>query len=186
MDEDELVDMVRDAIGQQRPYAGFFDWPERPIAEWGVANLFSEIAGREPGLPFRDVHAREAGQDPPDCEAVDVHGRPVAIEVTELVDGYAIAEVRRTGRSVVASWNAGRIRRHLDELLLRKDSKTLKGGPYHEYIVLIHTDEPTLTLQPIEAALSGHTFPPLKQVQRAYLILSYEPLRGGYPYFRLL
>jgi hypothetical protein len=186
MDEDELVEMVRDAVRKQRPYAGFFHWPERAIAEWGIANAFSEAAASEEGFPLRELEARRPGEDPPDCEGIDAHGRRIAIEVTELVDGDAIARARHTGDNVWATWDTPRISAGLDHLLSEKDSKTLQGGPYDEYLVLIHTDEPALTLEQIEAAAFGHSFPKLHQVQRAYILLSYDPHRGGYPYVKLL
>ena len=186
MDDNELVEMVRDAIGKQRPYAGFFQWPQREIAEWGVANLFSEVAATEPGLPFRDIEPREPGEDPPDSEAIDAQGRRIAIEVTELVDGDAIAESRRTGANIMADWDASRIQSRLDDLIRGKDSKSLKGGDYDEYIVLIHSDEPLIPFDQARSAIEGHYFPSVSQIHRAYLILSYDPARRGYPYFRLL
>jgi hypothetical protein len=186
MDDDELVEMVRDAISKQRPYAGFFDWPERSIAEWGAVNAFSEIASSEPGFPLREIEPRPSGEDPPDCEAVDANGRAMAIEVTELVDGSAIAAARRTGRVDFATWGPAQIRAQIDHLLTAKDSKVLKGGPYDEYVVLIHTDEPAVTPEQIAVALDGHELPAMKQVHRAYLLLSYDPHRRRYPYFRLI
>jgi hypothetical protein len=186
MDEDDLVEMVQDAVRKQRPYASFFYWPVRAIAEWGIANAFSESAASEAGFPLRELQARQPGDDPPDCEGIDAEGRHIGIEVTELVDGDAIARARRTGDNVWSTWDTPRIRAALDHLLTEKDSKTLHGGPYDEYLVLIHTDEPALTFEQIEAAVFGHSFPNLLQVQRAYILLSYDPLRRGYPYVKLL
>lgn len=186
MDEDELVERVQDAVRKQRPYAGFFHWPERAIAEWGIANAFSEAAASEEGFPLRELESKEPGEDPPDCEGIDAQGRRIAIEVTELVDGDAIARARRTGSNVWSTWNEPKIRAVLDHLLTEKDSKTLQGGPYDEYLVLIHTDEPALTFEQIKAAVVEHSFPRLRQIRRAYVLLSYDPQHCGYPYVKLL
>lgn len=186
MDEDELVRIVQDAIKKQRPYGGFFDWPDREIAEWGVANAFSEAATTEPGLPFRDLRSRGRGEDPPDCEARDSSGSLVAIELTELVDGDTLAATRKAGVAGFAQWDAAKIREQIEERLISKDTKTLKGGPYNEYLVLIHTDEPALSIAQIESALAGHQLPALRQVQRAYLLLSYDPGLRRYPFVRLV
>jgi hypothetical protein len=185
-DEDDLVQQVQDAVSQCRSYAGFFDWPDRDIAEWGVANLFGEIAAGEPGVPFRDVQVRGRGADPPDCEAIDSKGRLLGIEVTELVDGPTIAATKHDGRTPWMDWNAQTIRSRVHELLLSKDEKTLQGGPYDEYIVLIHTDEPALSIAAIQGALVGQELPALRQIQRAYILFSYDPGAPAYPFFRIL
>jgi hypothetical protein len=185
-DEDDLIQSLDAAIKLNRPYAGFFDWPDRAIAELGVAKLFTEIALCESGLPFTELHSRLAGQDPPDCEACDSNGRRVAIEVTELVDGRAAAAARRRSGSAWAQWDAAKIQQQLQNRLTDKDGKVLKGGPYDEYIVLIHTDEPALPLDVVESALLGHTWHPVSQIHRAYLVVSYDPSKGRSSYVRLL
>ena len=73
----------------------------------------------------------------------------------------------------------------LQGCLNEKDSKVLKGGPYDEYIVLVHTDEPGLAADTVEQWLSDYVFATPTQIDRAYLLLSYDPTRRGYPYFRL-
>ncbi len=182
--DDDLINELSEAVRQQRPYAGFFFWPNRPFAERGLVATFSEAAASEPGLPFRNIRSRAEGEDPPDCEAIDSHGRLIAIEVTELVDGTAIAEVRRTGRNLVATWDSSRIRTRIEELLRTKDAKVLNGGPYDEYVVLIHTDEMMITSDAIIHALNGYSLPRLKQVHRAYVFLSYQD--GEYPFVGLV
>lgn len=166
-------------------------WPDRDIAEWGVARLFTEIASAEPGYPFSEPRARGKGNDPPDCEALDNDGRLIAFEITELVDGQAIAETKRaamkgSGLNRWAEWSPARIREEIQARLGSKDRKTLQGGAYAEYIVLLHTDEPALVLQTIENALDGYRFAPPGRVDRAYLLLSYDPTRDSYPFVRLL
>jgi hypothetical protein len=108
----------------------------------------------------------------------------LAIEVTELVDGTAAALARHQDH-VWARWNRVRFLNALEERLRSKDSKELQDGPYDEYIVLIHSDEPMLDATQVEECLAGHHFPAPAQILRAYLLLSYDPHCRGYPYARL-
>jgi len=185
-EDEEILDLIRDAAARQRPYAGFFQWPDRPVAELGIAQTFCEAAESEPGFPIHNLRSRPPGEDPPDCEGLDAKGRAIAIEVTELVDPSAIVSVRRTGRNDFAAWDTQKIRHQLDARLSAKEVKSLKGGPYHEYLILIHTDEPGLSPEQVSSALVGHSFPAMNHADRAYLLFSYDPRVSGYPYVRLL
>jgi len=40
---------------------------------------------------LHSIVAHGLGKDPPDCEAIDNGGERIRIEVTELVDGIAVA-----------------------------------------------------------------------------------------------
>jgi hypothetical protein len=183
--DEEVARKLEEAARSQRPYAGFFDWPDAETAEWGVAKALSEAAVSEPGFPLTGLVSRGQGNDPPDCEALDASGRRVAVEVTELVDGAAIASARKHGGNNWASWDSTKFLQALESRIRSKDAKTLKGGPYSEYIVVIHTDEPMLSIELVEQWLGEIALPSAGQIQRAYLLLSYDPHRKGYPYVRL-
>jgi hypothetical protein len=183
IEDGEIARLIENASRQLRPYASFFHWPQREVSEWGVVAAFAEAA--KLSLPFRDLRSRSPGHDPPDCEALDAEGRPLALEVTELVDGEAIAQAKRTNRVLWAKWDRGRFLKQLQARLTEKDAKVLNGEPYNEYIVLVHTDEPMLPADTVEDWLSGHVFTAPIKINRAYLLLSYDPGRNGYPYFRL-
>lgn len=63
----------------------------------------------------------------------------------------------------------------------------LKDGPCPGgYMVLVFTDEPELQRATVERFLAEHTFPPLPNVNRAILLLSYDPGLGRCPYFELV
>ncbi len=187
LDEEEIGEFLRRAAAKQRGYAGFFGWPEKDVAEWGVVQSLSEAAVSEPGFPLFSLTRRKPGQDPPDCEAVDSSGQRVAIEVTELVEPRAIEEVKRSGvpGSVMALWERDHFLDRLGELMVTKDRKSLKGAPWDDYWILVHTDEPDLDADKVGFWLSDARLPRLVQATRAYLLMSYDPRRGGYPYFRL-
>ncbi|MBX6333480.1 MAG: hypothetical protein IRY91_16650 [Gemmatimonadaceae bacterium] len=183
--DDAILRKMEEAVRNERPHAAFFDWPDREVAELGVAKAFSEAAVHEPGLPFQRLESCGQGNDPPDCEATDRSGRRVAIEVTELVDGNSIVRAKRKAPPLWGVWSRQVFVAGVQERLDEKDAKELKGGPYDEYMVLIHTDEPELPIETVEAWLARHTFKRPRRIDRAYLLLSYDPTRKGYPYVRL-
>ena len=184
-EEAELLRLLRAAVDRERPYAGFFDWPDRSVAEIGIASTFVAAAHGEVGFPLRDLRSRRLGEDPPDCEATDQTGARIALEVTELVDEEAIVRARRSGGNEWAQWDAPKLIDAIQARLRAKGTKRLKGGPYAEYIVLIHTDEPALSIEIVANALADAQFTAAVQVGRAYLLLSYHPGRG-YPFVRLI
>jgi hypothetical protein len=186
IDRDEIGRKLQEAARSQRRYAGFFDWPNRAIGEWGIAATFNEAAVGESGLPFQSLELRGAGKDPPDCEVIDAEGRRVAIEVTELVDGIAVAAAQHGDAWAWADWSCQKFLTMLQERLDSKDGKLLQDGPYDQFWVIIHTDEPILSPSNVKQWLAGHKFKPPQQLIRAYLLLSYDPQCGQYPLFRLL
>lgn len=182
--EERIVEAGR-WMAKERPNSSFFAWPDRQIAESGICRIFAEAALAESGFPLTGIVSREA--DPPDCEALDADGRRIAIELTELVDGAANALAKQGGGvQVIACWDRAKFEREVRARLARKDSVKLLGGPYAEYWVIVHCDEPLVSVASVEDWLSELGFGPFNQISRAYLLLSYDPTRGGYPYFRLV
>lgn len=172
---------------RSRQYAGFFDWPDRDLAEYGVVESLAKALEKHGALFFSDLKIRGRGSDPPDLEAVDADGQRVAIEVTELVDGEAI-HAHKIGRtSEIAEWGRQPFLDRVGQLLAKKEasSQRLMGGPYPGgYVVVLHTDETFLTHPAVDEYLKGQTFTGLPSINRAFLLLSYTPGKG-YPYFEL-
>jgi hypothetical protein len=194
--DDELVDAIRIALSARRGYADSRSWPpDRGLEEFGVAEDFVAAASSsEPGAPFSHLKFRMRGDDPPDCEALDVDGHRVAIEITELVDREAVELVAEQRRSDAiqalalgpAEWSAPKLTGMLQERVQKKDFRErLKGGPYHEYIVVIYTAERQLNSKTVGTWLANHRFVSPLGIDRAYLSLDYEPT-VGYPLVRLL
>src|SRR5690242_7466528 len=118
-EEESVEQILPDAlawIDRERPRAGFFAWPDRQLAERGIARTFAEAARSEPGFPLRNIESYQP--DPPDCVAEDVFGRRVALEVTELVDAEANARAKRDrSRFIVPDWDHAKFESHLHERL---------------------------------------------------------------------
>ncbi len=170
--DSQLAQLLREAISKKRTYAGFWSWPDREVAELDVARDLLESIARESGNDPWKVRSRGAGNDPPDCEAVDEHGKRVGIEVTELVD-----QQHAGGESTNWSeWDEVKTRAYVGERLARKDDPSkVKGGPYQHYYVILFTDEPMVPARRLRDLLQHVTFGPFRLIDRAWVLASYEP-----------
>lgn len=170
---------------KDRGYAGFFDWPDRDQKELGIAiHLFESLEAHE-GLQYRQARVRGSGNDPPDIEVRDSSGRLIGIEVTELVDPAAIKSYKAGNPWDWAEWGQAKFGQYLEARVRAKDSPSgVKGGPYSEYWLLIHSDEPALSISEVRKHMAGVSPFPVKLITNAFLLLSYHP-NEGYPYVRL-
>ena len=128
--------------------------------------------------------------DPPDCTGKNLKGNLVGFEITEFVSQNAVQINERArpergkrptiDRMVMAIWSEESVIAQVRSLLGAKDEKKYIGGPFAEYIAVIHTDEPMLIRADVEKWLAGASFGPYRQLTSAYFLYSYEPGKG-YP-----
>jgi len=140
-----------------------------------------ELVGERPyGSP------RNAEKDPPDCVAEDQSGRTIAIEVCELVSERAIRRNQK-GRQVYRDWQPDKVIRETQTILKKKeeDVNHYHGGSYSEIVVIIYTDEPTISYETYASLLASHVFSGLQQVNKAFFLFSYDPRVGRCPFIRL-
>ena len=184
----EIIAMVRASAAHEakhRPHAGFFHSASMALSELNVAEAFAECAVSDDGAPFLSL--RSCDEDPPDCEALDRDGRRIALEVTDLVDGNANRDAKKAkGGFHARRWSEASFQEQVQLRLVSKDGKTLLNGPFAEYIVLIACDEAFLDRNTVAAYASNLTLPTFQQINRAYLVLSYDPHMRTYPCFRLV
>ena len=177
------------ARAKARGYADFFGWAtDRDLEEVNVVEMLFASMQADGVLEMSGLRSRGRGNDPPDCEAVDLAGCRVAIEVTELVDGKAIRAFKSGATDAVSHWDRDRFVEAMSSHLAQKDRRffKLKGAPYEGgYVVVVFTDEPMLPATRVESWLAGYAFSGLSQVTRAFLLLSYDPDLGRCPYFSL-
>jgi len=188
-EEKKFIAQIKQAIARKRGYADFFCWPpNRNLEELGIVREFCESLEKN-GQLFLDrdsLKARGRGNDPPDCEAEDLFGNHIGIEVTELVDSAAIETLKKTGVYEWAEWDRAKIIHVIDERLSAKDKPAkVKGGPYVSYVIIIHTDEPSLNFPCVTNMLKDVRFTKRKLIDRAFLFLSYDPEIKIYPYVEL-
>lgn len=179
-DDAEILRELQAGIAKRRGYADGRSWPlDRAREERGIVGDFVAASVGEPGAPFSSLRSRPPGEDPPDCEVVDSQGNQIGIEVTELVDSAAIRDRQRNEQSASAEWSASRLIAALEGRIAAKDvSDKVRGGPYHEYFVVIHTAEPHLYFEDAREWLTDHLFATPELLSRAYLLFDYEPQVG--------
>jgi len=187
-EERKIVESMREALRRSRGHASFFEWAaDRDLEEWGVADHFRESLEKLGEPAFSQLISRGRGNDPPDCEAVGPNGELIAIEVTELVDPRAIVAYKAKKFYDWSDWTREQLQAALHLRLKAKAAKrpNLKGGPFAQYTVLIYTDEPMLPYLHATNLLSGLRFSDSAKIDRAVLLISYDPAVGYCPYTEL-
>ncbi len=186
--EETVTDqLLEQAKQKKRGYSDFFAWPvDRQLEEWGVVDSLKESLEKANAGFFNSLVARGRGNDPPDCEAVLYEGGKLGVEVTELVDPAAIMAHKNGNTDHWAEWGEKKLINSITRRLQVKDvSKNIKGGPYDQYVLVIHTDEPLLSFDYVDPLLSAHTFKPYSLINRAFLLMSYDTKYQCCPYIEL-
>jgi hypothetical protein len=168
---------------RMRRYAGFFEWPEKAVKEYGIACQLIEslrALGDESLCDPRPFGESQA----PDIVCSGSHGERIALEISELVCEESV-RLNAQGQDVIRSWEPTEVRQAVSERLASKDEKTYFGGPYDQIMVCLHTDETFLTHDWVQNALRGISFGPYRQLSRAFLLFSYCPGQQGYPVIEL-
>jgi hypothetical protein len=129
-----------------------------------------------------ELRAR-GNDDPPDCDGL-LDGKLVGIEVTELVSKEVVEKFQRCGVFEWKDWSQEPFLAKLRCIIAEKDSKTLKGGPYSKYLLVVYTDEFVLHEEAVQSYLAGFV-PEGSQLDEVLLLISYDPRTQTYPLFRL-
>src|SRR5207249_8692582 len=74
----------------------------------------------------------------------------------------------------------GELVERLQTMLDRKGMRSLGGSFGTQSVLVIHTDEFHLNADNVAATLKNTVFKKPSTIQRAFLLLSYDPNRGGY------
>ncbi len=184
-DDPEISRLLWEALDKQKGYASFFDWPDKAIKERSVVkDLLYALQIEERICWIRSLKSNPVRNVAPDCIGIDVGMRPIAIEVTELVD-QATVERNRKGHADWKEWGTEEFRATIRSKLKNKDGKQLHGGPFDSYVVVLHTDEPLLSQKDCAAMLDDQKFGPFEKIKEAFLLFSHVPRRVSYPYIRL-
>jgi hypothetical protein len=100
------IERLLDIAARTRPYASFFEWPDKERKELGVVEeLISGLKSRG-GLSLSNL--RPHRPDPPDCVCSTENGETVAIEVSEVVCESAVSANAR-GEKVYRLWRPGEL-----------------------------------------------------------------------------
>jgi hypothetical protein len=186
-DENSEGLLVDQSKQKKRGYSDFFAWPvDRQLEEWAIVDSLKESLEKANAVFFNSLVARGRGNDPPDCEANLFEGGKLGIEVTELVDPAAIMAYKNGDTNQQAEWSKDKLIKSITHRLIAKDISTnLKGGPYDQYILVIHTDEPLLTFDYAYPLLSTTLFQYYSLIDRAFLLISYDEKHQCCPFIEL-
>jgi hypothetical protein len=88
-------------IRRVRKYASFFEWPDKKLKERSIVE--SLLNSMQLGGEAKYSEPIPSPDDPADCVVSDHDGRPVAVEVTELVSAEAIRR-NQQGDNVYRQW----------------------------------------------------------------------------------
>ena len=185
--EDEWEEFINTVVANVRQHAGYFSWEsDRSIEEVGVVQSLHESLEKLSEGFFHSYRSRGDGNDPPDCEALDTEGDRIGIEVTELVDGSSISATRRGGLTPWEPWKKVELYELIRRRIEIKDNPyERKGGPYHEYILIIYCDEPRVLHYDLIEYIRGCVFGPTKRLDRVFLLMSYSPWEQCCPFVEL-
>jgi len=180
MPAEDAFDSVRTeilkAIAKRRSYADHFDWYEKSLKEWDIAQTFKEELERDCGPLIASELQLPGGYEhlSPDYQLTTHSGEVWGVEVTELVSEEAIEQTKR-GKNVVALWPDDVLVKKFRGIVAKKDSpKSISGGPYNRYVLLVHVDEFNLSAERFSAVLDEITFE-TKLIDNIYVLVSYDP-----------
>jgi hypothetical protein len=186
----EMWRMVLEASPKMRPYAGFWDWPDRQIKELGVVDcLLQAIREREGRDWIKEIEPGPSVYLPPDVIGITKTGTRVAFEVTELVDesmcAMSIDQNIRCQSLNWHNWQPEEMINRLESRLAEKGLIDFGKGNFESIVLVIHADEPQISLDQCGPAIVARQFIRRGQINEAYLIFAPRPMSAIYPYFRL-
>lgn len=171
MQDEAMTKSLTDAVGKQRGYAGFYDWPEKRQKELGLLQAFVEAAARI-GMNLGVCRLQAEHEDPPDAW-VKYDGNEVAVEFTEFVDGRLVEREQRESHEQWRFWQQEEVASKLRALVLKKDHTGF--GKNTQYWLVIHCDEPALTNDLFRQYLSKVRHIDVRGLHRCFVLLSYDP-----------
>jgi len=202
MDEDNDLEGAKakaDVMNERGGHASVFarKTPEDlQIVERAAACEFSESVQAKYGLQIDNIESNPEKNGVPDCFA-NHEGRRIGIELTELVDGSLLDDIRNTsidepainaysGEGFVrAQWDEARFSKDLSERICCKVRKYQKNGHAVD-ILIVHTAEPWLKPERVEKWVSLSNLKPTVQIRSAYLLMDYVPgYSENWPVFRI-
>ena len=170
----------------RRAHADHFDWPDKGLKEWGIAQTFKEELERDCADEIESSQQHPGGKnDPPDYRLTMKSGETWGVEITELVDQKAVKKTKRAGESVFPVWSDEQLVAKFRKFVSRKDgARNVGGGLYDQYVLLVHVDEPDLEAARLSKLLGVMTFK-MRLIDRIYVLVSYDPRTQRYPLLKL-
>jgi len=186
---EDVLALLESAVDDQKCNRTYWCWSDKPIKELGVARELIEAQREKEGLCWirpRSLKPNPESNAAPDCIGADLQNRRIAFEITELVDQTTLENNIKIERAYeIKEWSEEAVKAKIASQLKQKDGKKLYGGPFAEYVVVIHPDEPLLSYDECAAFLQSHSFGEFFQISKAFLVFAPEPGKVSSPYVRL-
>jgi hypothetical protein len=182
----EIWKSVLEVQKKMRPYAPFFNWPDKQIKELGVVDCLLQAIREQEGRNW--IKETEPGPDvnlPPDVIGITHENTRVAFEVTELIDQSNIDKSIKRQTLKFQDWQPDEIINRLELILADKGLIDFGKGSFASVVLVIHTDELQISLDQCRRAIAIHQFVQREQIDEAYLIFRPVPMGETCPYFRL-
>jgi hypothetical protein len=172
----EILRLMREAIHKSRGYASYWEWKlDKQQPELHAARALSRFLFRD-----QDYSVLSVTNDPPDA-VVQLGTRRYGIEVMEIVDRQAVERASKRKRRDLpveydwANWDSDRLYEALEQGLVTKDRKLAAHAQnYDELLIAFVTDESMID-SGLAAAVAGRIHSDTRYINRAFVILSYEP-----------
>lgn len=173
MDEEQFLDLLKQAQARSRHYADYWEWEiDRKRGERSVADALIEFLGVKGRF---DPSPRET----PDLAFLTNDGRKIGIEVAEIVDERAAATNRHAEKKgqarVWAIWKEDKLAEALRHWITLKDNKVARNaGDFDEIWLALASDEPTIDMTMAQGACAAIEVN-ARCLQRAFVLLGYHP-----------
>ena len=175
-DEDaEILRLMREAIHKSRGYASYWEWKlDKQQPELHAARVLSRFLFRD-----QDYSVSSVTNDPPDA-VVQLGTRRYGIEVTEILDQKAVERASKRKKQGLpveydwTNWDSDRLSEAIKQGLVAKDKKLAHVRRYDELVLAFITDESMIDSR-LAAAVAGRIHSDTRYIDRAFMILSYEP-----------
>lgn len=199
MADEDLVDGVKRwaRLMNSRGHSSLFakeTEEDQAVIERATAEEWCAAVRDKYGLEVKHVVSNQDFKGVPDCFAY-ADGRKISIELTELVDGEFLDEIKASRRAGYnfspfaesgfsrSQWDARRFSTHLERRIADK-AKYARRGILVD-VLIIHTDEPWLYPGDVEAWLPQSGLKPVECIASAYLLMTHVPGIRAWPVFRL-
>ena len=181
--EEYIQQLLKDT---RRRHALYFALsPDQEDNEIYVAWMVSQELKKRGEGSFDLIKPRGQGNDPPDCQAIDDDGRRIGVEVTEFVNGTAIAAAKEGNFILQDPPEVQSVVKMVSDIIRRKDRAIVCGGPYKKYILVIYCDDPDYLDYQVLETIRETKFGPTRLIDRAYFLESYSPYERGLPLIEL-
>ena len=181
VDEEKFKRYLENLPKSKRRHASFFDYPDKQVKELGIMN---EFVVQLENMGNAKIIDWEPGEDPPDIKATDLNGNFIGIEITELVNQRAVEkEIQRNPEyyKEYFSWDEEKVRTKILDIVETKNRKLDRlPDRYRSIVLLIHTDEPFLSSDKLIDYLKSVPKPEDLVLSDCYVLVAYEPQKGGY------